>query len=621
MNSIGSKPHSTFAPAEVEALEPRTLLAAVKIMPLGNSITQSFDTDAGYRFWLSKQLTLDGYDVDFVGSQKAAYSFSTATNLAEPLYKDFDQDHEGHAGFRADQLLAGLPGWLSQNVPDVVLIHVGSNDMFQSQDLDETVGELSQIIDLFRAANPNVTILLGQLIPARVLVQNLQALNARMPALAESKNTAQSRVIVVDQFTGFDPIADLYDEYHPNLVGENKIAAKWFQALTQVLPAPAPAAQPVTWLSELQPASATNGQGPVELNFSNGAAAAKDGGAINLNGVSTIRGLGVHAQSEIMYDLAGKYTRFQSEVGIDDEVGSAGSVVFQVLVDDVVRFDSGVVTGSTATKPFDIDVAGAGSLKLVVTDAGDGNDSDHADWANARLLSATNPNPNPTPAPSVTSSKFRFNTAPHALKFSFSANVSASLESDDLILENLTTSTMVPASSMAVSYKAATNTAIFTFPGLKGGILPDGRYRATLKSARVTDAGGTALAADHVFEFFFLLGDANHDGAVNRADFSILLRNYRGRDRNFAHGDFNYDGKISRPDFNILARRYGKSVLSDSAALTGRRRARLIDGLRDELKRYEKGEKTDKNRGDDQDNDAEQKHRKKLKHSGGDRDD
>jgi hypothetical protein len=59
--------------------------------------------------------------------------------------------------------------------------------------------------------------------------------------------------------------------------------------------------------------------------------------------------------------------------------------VFQVWADGTKIFDSGTMTGSTATKNVNVNVAGKKELKLIVTDGGNGNTWDHADWANARV--------------------------------------------------------------------------------------------------------------------------------------------------------------------------------------------------------------------------------------------
>jgi hypothetical protein len=119
--------------------------------------------------------------------------------------------------------------------------------------------------------------------------------------------------------------------------------------------------------------------------MSNGMGGAGDGGPIRLNGVSSAKGLGVHATSTVTYPLGRAYRLFLANVGVDDVCGSAGTVVFEVLVDGVKRFDSAKMTATSATKPVSVGVAGATQLTLKVTNAGDGSACDHADWADARL--------------------------------------------------------------------------------------------------------------------------------------------------------------------------------------------------------------------------------------------
>jgi len=139
-----------------------------------------------------------------------------------------------------------------------------------------------------------------------------------------------------------------------------------------------------TYLSDLTWASATNGWGPVEKDMSVGGKAAGDGGTITLNGTTYQKGLGAHASSEIRYAIS-NCTRFKSDVGVDDGAAHRGSVVFQVFAGATKVYDSGTMTGTTATKVIDVDISGASELRLVVTDAGDGNKWDHADWAAARI--------------------------------------------------------------------------------------------------------------------------------------------------------------------------------------------------------------------------------------------
>lgn len=140
------------------------------------------------------------------------------------------------------------------------------------------------------------------------------------------------------------------------------------------------------YLSDLKPLSTRNGWGPVEFDQSNAETAANDGRVITIGGVQYNKGLGVHAHSEVVYDISGSFAAFLADVGVDDEVGSRGSVVFQVWGDNVKLWESPRLDGSMGPLPVFVDVSGVKTLKLVVTDGGDGNAYDHADWAGARLL-------------------------------------------------------------------------------------------------------------------------------------------------------------------------------------------------------------------------------------------
>jgi chitodextrinase/glucose/arabinose dehydrogenase len=158
-----------------------------------------------------------------------------------------------------------------------------------------------------------------------------------------------------------------------------------------------PACAPATaYLSDLTWVSATNGTGPVEKNRSNGGAVAGDGGTLTMGGETFAKGLGVSAASEIVYRLEGQWSKFKANIGVDDEVGNAGSVQFQVWADGQRIWQSSVLGGDFGNAPIEIDVAGKLELKLIVSDGGDGNANDHANWADARL-ERTCPAPPPPP--------------------------------------------------------------------------------------------------------------------------------------------------------------------------------------------------------------------------------
>lgn len=103
--------------------------------------------------------------------------------------------------------------------------------------------------------------------------------------------------------------------------------------------------------------------------------------------VSYERGIGAHSNSTIVYDLSNKNADyFTSYVGVDRQMyGSVGSVSFEVFVDGEKKFDSGVMSSRDPQKFIEVDINGAKELKLVVTDGGNGNGSDHGTWGGTKL--------------------------------------------------------------------------------------------------------------------------------------------------------------------------------------------------------------------------------------------
>jgi lysophospholipase L1-like esterase len=200
----------------------------IRIMPLGDSITQANDRYDSYRRRLWLRLRQAGYEVDFVGSHQ--------THFGGPAPRsDFDQDHEGHWGWRVDEVLTRIEQWTAAAEPDVVLIHLGTNDL-GVEPIETTLAELQSLLERIRQVNPQVTLLIAELIPCGDPEQ-IRQLNQLIRQLANQMNTDNSSVISVDQFSGFDPTRskDTYDGCHPNAAGERKIADRWFAALQPLL--------------------------------------------------------------------------------------------------------------------------------------------------------------------------------------------------------------------------------------------------------------------------------------------------------------------------------------------------------------------------------------------------
>jgi alpha-galactosidase len=143
--------------------------------------------------------------------------------------------------------------------------------------------------------------------------------------------------------------------------------------------------QGTSYLSDIAWLRVSNGWGPVEKDMSNGETAAGDGHPITINGTVHTKGLGVHAPSSVEYYTAKKCTSVSADVGVDDEKTAKGSVTFELWADGTKVADSGLLTTADPAKHLTAGVGGATFVRLVVTDGGNGNDSDHADWADAQI--------------------------------------------------------------------------------------------------------------------------------------------------------------------------------------------------------------------------------------------
>lgn len=200
------------------------------ILILGNSITNGIEGFNSFRRPLWHRLNDVGLNFDFIGTMNTVYN-----NLPHPN-PDFDLDHEGHYGWTADQLGAYLPAWLRDYTPDIVLLMIGSNDIYRGDQPSQVVSEIGVLIDQLRADNPNVTVLLGSLIPTidPSRIAGSLELSSLLPAFAASKSTANSLVQFVDQTVNMST-SDLYDLVHPNETGEVKIAENWYNGLMEFL--------------------------------------------------------------------------------------------------------------------------------------------------------------------------------------------------------------------------------------------------------------------------------------------------------------------------------------------------------------------------------------------------
>ncbi|MER5199762.1 GDSL-type esterase/lipase family protein, partial [Streptomyces sp. NPDC002884] len=199
----------------------------IRVMPLGDSITTGVGSSdySGYREKLYISLDedaegkTDGKGVDFVGSQQGGDA---------P-----DIDHEGHSGWRIDQISDFAACRVNQLRPTVVTLHAGTNDLNQFYDTGNAPSRLSGLIDTIQKNSPGVTVVVATLVPTTK--PEIQALitpyNKAITDMVNVRKGKGERVLVANMSAL--STADLADKLHPNDAGYAKMAVAFDSAIEQ----------------------------------------------------------------------------------------------------------------------------------------------------------------------------------------------------------------------------------------------------------------------------------------------------------------------------------------------------------------------------------------------------
>ncbi|MFD0522740.1 GDSL-type esterase/lipase family protein [Paractinoplanes durhamensis] len=122
----------------------------LKVMPLGDSITYGVGskTGDGYRYALYWRLIEAGLPVDYVGSLTAGRGPEDA--------------NEGHRGWTIEQLSEHVDEWLETYEPDVILLHIGTNDMVRG--VPDAPTHLDELLDRIAEDRPAAEVFVAKIV-------------------------------------------------------------------------------------------------------------------------------------------------------------------------------------------------------------------------------------------------------------------------------------------------------------------------------------------------------------------------------------------------------------------------------------------------------------------------
>ena len=232
LRTLGQRYAAKYLEMTDDVVLPKT--PTIKVMAVGDSITEGVLGQKSYRNELIPLLTQSECTFEMVGSKS---NNETITGFQSP--------HEGYSGHTANRFIDGdsaNPGidvMMTQS-PDVVLLHLGSNDMRLAQSVSGTVDEIDQIVTKIWNNNPQTEVFVANVIPwfgassTNATVQaDVELLGTAIEQWANNKNDPQLHL--VDVRTQFSPGMMISDLVHPNATGEAHIADAFYDRLTAVL--------------------------------------------------------------------------------------------------------------------------------------------------------------------------------------------------------------------------------------------------------------------------------------------------------------------------------------------------------------------------------------------------
>ena len=220
------------------------LSASIRIMPLGDSITNGSASGVvpdspqyylSYRKALRDKLTDRGYQINYVGSQVSGDAIFS------------DAQHEGHGGWVADGGSAGTSiapnvyNFLEANPADIVLLHIGTNDVSAGH---ASADDVRLILDEIDRYSPSVWVVLALIInratPPCALCTTTTAYNDALDAMVRTRLNDKIVIVDMENGAGLDyrlyPSGDMYDTLHPFASGYEKMAEAWLLGLLDILP-------------------------------------------------------------------------------------------------------------------------------------------------------------------------------------------------------------------------------------------------------------------------------------------------------------------------------------------------------------------------------------------------
>ena len=232
-----------FASAAGKPMQIAEAAGTIRIMPVGDSITNGDGETGGYRKYLDYTLKQKGISFDMVGPNKdmnASFNYN-GQNV------QYDSDHSGFSGYQIKE----VPDWgksqgnkgslynelknndaIKKYQPDIVLLIIGTNDMTANRSMSDCSGHLHDLIDYMLADMPSDGMIFIGSIPEFTMYggnpEKIANYNNTVQQVASDYSKSGKNVQFADIHGCLDGMNDIgSDNLHPSGKGYEKMGKFW----------------------------------------------------------------------------------------------------------------------------------------------------------------------------------------------------------------------------------------------------------------------------------------------------------------------------------------------------------------------------------------------------------
>jgi lysophospholipase L1-like esterase len=170
--------------------------------------------------------------------QKITFAGSLVNGPTTVAGATFPRSNEGHNGWTIAQIAGLVPAPAFTTMPHIVLLMIGTNDVYAGSGQSTMPDRLGALIDKITVAAPDALLVVAKITPLANTAWKgtVATYNNAIPGVVQARATAGKHVVLVDMNASFTSSMLSTDGIHPNKSGYDFMGDTWYAAIANLLP-------------------------------------------------------------------------------------------------------------------------------------------------------------------------------------------------------------------------------------------------------------------------------------------------------------------------------------------------------------------------------------------------